>query len=507
MLVAVRRHQRHVVLERRAPEHRERRPQIVQRPTLRPRLQQRHRGRDAGHPLARPVDPDGPEELRRRGAHRAKRGRCSRFASRIASSRPVAASASGTSGFVEQRPQRRRTVPGRRGLDRQPLVRLGVLHEPEHVLAERRDRDRVRAVGVDPRGDLDDVVVGEVRDRPGVASVHDLHVARPGRERGDELRGGLAVERAAASLEQLRLLREIGIAVELEQVVLDLRDLLGARRPAGLAFEHLPGPVVVAQVVGGDRPERTEQLGRDLRLRAQLRQVGLEELGQAVDPVHLHRPDPGQVVQPDVLELHPLGLDPEALGEPPLEADRDVAQPDRPDLTVEQRLGHQAGRVREVDEPAPGRAAAPGELGELEHDRNGPQRLREPARPGGLLPDAPEPERDRLVEQPGGLAPDAQLHDHERRTVDRLVTIAGQDRAAAEPRPVEHPAGEATDDLQARGIDVQQRELVDGEPVGTPDEPLDQFGRVGAPGSDDRHLHTHRSASYTPGDEMVRKVS
>ena len=213
------------------------------------------------------------------------------------------------------------------------------------------------------------------------------------------------------------------------------------------------------------------------------------------------------MVQPDVLELHPLGLDPEALGEPPLEADRDVAQPDRPDLAVEQRLGHQAGRVREVDEPAPGRAAPPGELGELEHDRNGPERLREPARPGGLLPDAPEPERDRLVEEPRGLAADAQLHDHERRTVDRLVTIAGQDGSAAEPRPVEHPAGEAADDLQARGIDVQQRELVDGEPVGTPDEPLDQFGRVGAPGSDDRHLHTHRSASYTPGDEMVRKVS
>ena len=213
------------------------------------------------------------------------------------------------------------------------------------------------------------------------------------------------------------------------------------------------------------------------------------------------------MVQPDVLQLHPLRVDPESLGETALEADRDVAQADRADVAIQQRLGHQAGGVGEIDEPAPRRAPARGELGELEHDRDGPKRLREPARAGGLLPDASEARADRLVEQPSRLAADPELHDHERGAVDRLVAIVGQDRAAAEPRPVEHPAREAAHDLQPRGIDVQQRELVDGEPVGPPDEALDQFGRVGAPGPHDRHLHTHRSASYTPGDEMVRKVS
>ena len=100
VLVAVRGHQRDVVFERRTPDHDERRLQVVQRPALAASLEQWHRVGDPGYPLARPVDPDVAQEPRRRGAHRAKRGRCSRFASRIASSRPVAASASGTSGFA-----------------------------------------------------------------------------------------------------------------------------------------------------------------------------------------------------------------------------------------------------------------------------------------------------------------------------------------------------------------------------------------------------------------------
>ena len=47
----------------------------------------------------------------------------------------------------------------------------------------------------------------QVGDRAVVAHVHDLDVAGAGRERGDELRGGLAVVRAAAALEELGLAR------------------------------------------------------------------------------------------------------------------------------------------------------------------------------------------------------------------------------------------------------------------------------------------------------------
>ena len=91
-----------------------------------------------------------------------------------------------------------------------------------------------------------------------------------------------------------------------------------------------------------------------------------------------------------MLELDPLRLHAEPLGEPALEADRDVAQPDRPMAVVEQRLGDDPDRVREVDDPGARRRAAGGPLGEVQDDRHGPERLGEAAGAGRLLADRAE---------------------------------------------------------------------------------------------------------------------
>ena len=79
-----------------------------------------------------------------------------------------------------------------------------------------------------------------------------------------------------------------------------------------LLAQDVVGRVVVAQVVGRDRAQRPDELDSGKSTAAgQLLAAGLEQLRQAVDAVDPDRPDPGQVVEPDVLELDPLGLDAE----------------------------------------------------------------------------------------------------------------------------------------------------------------------------------------------------
>jgi len=200
------------------------------------------------------------------------------------------------------------------------------------------------------------------------------------------------------------------------------------------------------------------------------------------------------VVEADVLELDPLRLHAEAGGDLALEGDRDVAQAERPMSGIEQRLGHQARGVGEVDEPRAGGGPAGGLLGQLEHDRHRPQGLREPAGAGGLLADAPVLRGDGLVEVASAVAADAQLDDHEGRAVERLVAVERAHEAPAEAGAAEHPLGQPAHDLQAFGVDVEERELLHREPVGAPREPLDELRRVGAAGPDHGDLHTHRGA-------------
>ncbi len=130
----------------------------------------------------------------------------------------------------EQRLARDRGVARHGRLSRQPLVRGDVLRETEQLGRERRLRQRDEPAGLDARRHLDDVVVREAGERAVVTDVHLVHGAVAADERRDETGRGLAVERAAALLEQRRLLVQRRVAVELEQVALDLGDHLGARR-------------------------------------------------------------------------------------------------------------------------------------------------------------------------------------------------------------------------------------------------------------------------------------
>ena len=87
--------------------------------------------------------------------------------------------------------------------------------------------------------------------------------------------------------------------------------------------------------------------------------AGIQQLREPVDAVDEHLALPREVVQADVVELHAARVDVEDLGEVALEPDRNVAQPDRPVPLVEQRLGDEPGRVREVDEPSSRRSRVP----------------------------------------------------------------------------------------------------------------------------------------------------
>ena len=106
-----------------------------------------------------------------------------------------------------------------------------------------------------------------------------------------------------------------------------------------------------------------------------------------------------------------------------------------------------------------------------------------------------------------GLTADPKLDDHEARALEGFVAIGGEDQVTPVPGTVEHPAREPPDDVEPIPVHVEQGQLVDGETLDAADEALNELGGVGAPGPDHGYLHTHRRASYTHADELVRKVS
>ena len=306
-------------------------------------------------------------------------------------------------------------------------------------------------VRADAGGHLDDVVVGEAVDDAVVAHVDDVHVTGVARERGDESGRGLAVEGAAALLQQRRLLVELGIAVELEQLALDLGHRDGARCAVALLVEHLVVTVEVAEVVRRDRTELVEHAPRQLDVGGDLVTVLGEQLRQDVLTVERDRPDPGEVIETDLVDDDARRLDAEPAGEAALEADRDVAEADGAVAGVEQRAGDDADRVREVDDPGVGRGERSHAVGDLEHDRHGAQRLREASGAGRLLPDAAARERHRLVAETRLLPADADLDEHEVGAVDGAVEIVGHRQRAAVALALEHARGHRADDARRSG--------------------------------------------------------
>jgi len=257
-----------------------------------------------------------------------------------------------------QSPQRGGAIAGPRRLDRQLFIGLDGLDEPALLRSQRGELDRMRPSPIDDGRDLDDCRIRQVGDRAVVAHVDDLGVAGTVVQRRDELRRGLAVERPAAVIEQLGLLRQVGVAVHLEQPCLDVHDVPGAAVAVLLLVEDRPSQVVVAKVVGRDRVDPTQHVDRQAQLIGEVRRVLVEQVAQPVLAIDADGALPGQVVQAHVLELDSFGFHAEPGRDPPLQRDRHVAQPEGPMAVVDQCLRHDADRVREIDDPGVLRGAA-----------------------------------------------------------------------------------------------------------------------------------------------------
>ena len=121
-----------------------------------------------------------------------------------------------------------------------------------------------------------------------------------------------------------------------------------------------------------------------------------------------------------MVELQRPGRTPSRAAKSALEPDGHVAQPDRPVPRLQQRPGHDADRVGEVDDPCV-RGRLPHLLGDVEHDGDRPQRLGQAAGAGRLLPDAAALERPGLVLVAGRLAAHPQLEQHRVHAVERRL--------------------------------------------------------------------------------------
>ena len=138
----------------------------------------------------------------------------------------------------EQRLARIGGVPAECGADGEPLVGRHVLRRARAAPLRAAPGAAGRGRRRDARRHLDDVVVGEPRERAVVPDVDLVHLAGRRRERRDEPGRRLAVEGAAALLQQRRLLVDLGIAVDLEQLLLDLGDGGRARHSVELLVQH-----------------------------------------------------------------------------------------------------------------------------------------------------------------------------------------------------------------------------------------------------------------------------
>jgi len=154
--------------------------------------------------------------------------------------------------------------------------------------------------------------------------------------------------------------------------------------------------VVVLQVVVGNHSQGLDERRVPLWffLAAERRQVRLQHLGPYIIPIHSETSVPGEVVQPQGVEIGtrrvngaaPASL--QSLEDVHFGVERRVAEPHRRNIgrVARKRFGHQARRIGEVDqERARGQFAHC--AGDLQDDRDGPQGLGHPSNAGGLLTD------------------------------------------------------------------------------------------------------------------------
>ena len=192
-----------------------------------------------------------------------------------------------------------------------------------------------------------------------------------------------------------------------------------------------------------------------------------------------------------MLQLQPIGVDAELRRHRSLQGDRDVAEAEGPVTGIDERLGNDADRVREVDDPRSRRRMTSRQLGELEDHGHRPERLREAARAGRLLTDRAELQGEGLVEQARGLSADPELDQDEVGAVNGGARVIGQRQAAFPAEAGEHSLGKPAHDFAALGADIVECELVDRQAVAAVGETVDELGRVRATAADDGDLEAH----------------
>jgi hypothetical protein len=365
-----------------------------------------------------------------------------------------------------------------RGVQGEVLVRGDVADQPGEERVDGRDRQRAGPPAPITAGTSTTASSGRNGSVPSLRTLTTWTSPPVAEQRGHQVDGGLGVVGAAALLEQAGLVSTAGSAYIASSWPRSRRP----RPPASRGSAARPPPRRAGRSSAGSttapRPARAAgQRHLDLSV-GQLVAVLASSSGRTVRPVDRHLPpDPGQVVEPDVVELTSAGVTPSSSANAPLEADRHVAQPDGPVPGLSSaRVTMPTGLVKSTIQASGAPAAGP--LGDVEHDGDGAQRLREAAGPGRLLPDAAALERPGLVAVARRLPADPQLQQHDVGPVHARVDVAGRGDPGRVAGAGQHPPGHAADQLEAAGVRVDEHELVDRQLVAQPGEPVDQLGGV-----------------------------
>ena len=147
---------------------------------------------------------------------------------------------------------------------------------------------------------------------------------------------------------------------------------------------------------------------------------------QHVLAVDERAPQPAQVVEAERLEADARVIDAQDPAQLARGVGRDVAEAHDAQLGVpQQRLGHDPGRVAQVQDPRVGRATLD-DSGDPDDGGHGPERADEAAGAGRLVADHAERHREGLVALAGRQTPDPDLGDHEVRPVNRPFEVGGR---------------------------------------------------------------------------------
>ena len=427
---------------------------------------------------------------RRRRCRRSQaHGRWSRLWAISRSVRPSARSTWPTSGCASSASKTRSPAAVQGGLERQVLVRRDVRDQPGVQRLERRDRQRLHARRGRPRpGTSMTASSGRNGRVPSLRTLTTWVVGR-GRCRAatpTSCDGGLGVERAAALLEQLRLRRRASGRRTARSSSRSIsatsrgprrRDALLARPPRRGRRSSAGSTTARRRAAQQARPGSSTSVGDlvDVRRRA--------APGSRSTPSTQRRPLPGQVVEPDVVELHRLGLDAEQPGEPALEADRDVAQPDRPVArpASSARVTMPTGLVKSmIQASGRGRGARARRCRARPAPSAAPSRARRRRWSPGRRSRTPAARSRPGCARPG-RRPAAAAARRRRRRAPASRSV-GRGQPAGWPVPGEDPPGRAPPTSSSRSaVGVDQHQLVDRQHVAQPGEAVDQLRGVRRP--------------------------